>query len=91
MSSEMAEWFRAGYFTLSLLVKRSCDERYSQLGDLIKLWGRIPFMPGPAFPPLKVRLEVSDFILFLCFNMELRQQVNEVCCTQRDKCEFVAY
>lgn len=55
LSGEMAEWFRAGYFTLNLLVKRSCDDRYSQLGDLIKIWGRIPFMPGPAVPPLKVR------------------------------------
>jgi PERQ amino acid-rich with GYF domain-containing protein len=55
LSGEMAEWFRAGYFTVNLLVKRSCDDRYSQLGDLIKIWGRIPFMPGPTFPPLKVR------------------------------------
>ncbi|PNF41151.1 hypothetical protein B7P43_G03863 [Cryptotermes secundus] len=53
LSGEMAEWFRAGYFTLNLLVKRSCDDRYSQLGDLIKIWGRIPFMPGHAVPPLK--------------------------------------
>lgn len=55
LSGEMAEWFRAGYFTLNLLVKRACDDQYSQLGDLIKIWGRIPFMPGPAVPPLKVR------------------------------------
>jgi hypothetical protein len=87
----MAEWFRAGYFTLSLLVKRSCDERYSQLGDLIKTWGRIPFMPGPAFPPLKVRLKLLGFNLFLCFNMESRQQVSEVCCTERDNCEFAMF
>lgn len=63
LSSEMAEWFRAGYFTLSLLVRRSCDDRYSQLGDLLKLWGRIPFVPGPAFPPIKVRLKTLDLIL----------------------------
>jgi PERQ amino acid-rich with GYF domain-containing protein len=53
LSGEMADWFRAGYFTLNLLVKRGCDDRYSQLGDLIKIWGRIPFMPGPTFPPVK--------------------------------------
>jgi len=31
-SSEMAEWFSAGYFTMNLQVKRGCDERYSPLG-----------------------------------------------------------
>ncbi|KAK7869595.1 hypothetical protein R5R35_003385 [Gryllus longicercus] len=54
-AAEMAEWFRSGYFTLSLLVRRGCDECYSQLGDLIKKWGRVPFLPGPTMPPLKIR------------------------------------
>ncbi|XP_033763127.1 GRB10-interacting GYF protein 2-like [Pecten maximus] len=51
-SSEMAEWFSAGYFTMNLKVKRGCDDRYSPLGELIKRWGRVPFLPGTAPPPL---------------------------------------
>ena len=43
--TEMAEWFQSGYFTLNLLVRRACDPNYAPLGDLIKLWGCIPFLP----------------------------------------------
>ena len=50
-SNEMAEWFSAGYFTMNLQVKRGCDEKISPLGELIKSWGRVPFLPGPAPPP----------------------------------------
>ena len=32
LSSEMAEWFSAGYFTMNLLVKRGCDEKFQPLG-----------------------------------------------------------
>ncbi|XP_011687407.1 PREDICTED: PERQ amino acid-rich with GYF domain-containing protein 2 isoform X2 [Wasmannia auropunctata] len=53
LASEMAEWYKAGYFTTGLLVRRTCDERYATLGDLIKMFGRIPFTPGPPIPPLK--------------------------------------
>uniref|UniRef100_A0A3P8YBX4 GYF domain-containing protein n=1 Tax=Esox lucius TaxID=8010 RepID=A0A3P8YBX4_ESOLU len=49
---EMCEWFQAGYFTMTLLVKRGCDEGFQPLGDVIKLWGRVPFSPGPSPPPL---------------------------------------
>lgn len=83
----MADWFRAGYFTLNLLVKRSCDDRYSQLGDLIKTWGRIPFMAGPTFPPIKVRLKFLGFDLFylvIVLKFEYRQQVSEVSCMRRE-------
>lgn len=52
-AAEMAEWFSAGYFTMNLLVKRGCDATFQPLGDLIKRWGRVPFLPGPALPPLK--------------------------------------
>ncbi|XP_072543515.1 GRB10-interacting GYF protein 1 isoform X1 [Salminus brasiliensis] len=52
---EMCEWFQAGYFSMSLLVKRGCDEGFQPLGDVIKMWGRVPFAPGPSPPPL-VRL-----------------------------------
>ncbi|KAJ7325036.1 hypothetical protein JRQ81_018056 [Phrynocephalus forsythii] len=47
-NQEMAEWFQAGYFTMSLLVKRACDESFQPLGDIMKMWGRVPFTPGPA-------------------------------------------
>ncbi|KAL8177013.1 UNVERIFIED_CONTAM: hypothetical protein K2H54_040830, partial [Gekko kuhli] len=30
-TQEMAEWFQAGYFTMSLLVKRGCDEGFQPL------------------------------------------------------------
>uniref|UniRef100_A0AAQ6INZ0 GYF domain-containing protein n=1 Tax=Anabas testudineus TaxID=64144 RepID=A0AAQ6INZ0_ANATE len=51
---EMTEWFQAGYFTMSLLVKRGCDEVFQPLGEIMKIWGRVPFTPGPAPPPLQV-------------------------------------
>ncbi|XP_004868136.1 GRB10-interacting GYF protein 2 isoform X3 [Heterocephalus glaber] len=50
-NQEMAEWFQAGYFTMSLLVKRACDESFQPLGDIMKMWGRVPFSPSPAPPP----------------------------------------
>uniref|UniRef100_A0A671Z0I5 GRB10 interacting GYF protein 2 n=1 Tax=Sparus aurata TaxID=8175 RepID=A0A671Z0I5_SPAAU len=52
-NQEMAEWFQAGYFTMSLLVKRGCDEVFQPLGEIMKIWGRVPFTPGPAPPPLQ--------------------------------------
>ncbi|XP_063298454.1 GRB10-interacting GYF protein 2 isoform X4 [Pelobates fuscus] len=45
---EMAEWFQAGYFPMSLLLRRVCDEAFQPLGDLIKMWGRVPFTPPPT-------------------------------------------
>ncbi|ETE57974.1 PERQ amino acid-rich with GYF domain-containing protein 1, partial [Ophiophagus hannah] len=33
-TQEMAEWFQAGYFAMSLLVKRGCDEGFQPLGEL---------------------------------------------------------
>ncbi|KAM9312903.1 LOW QUALITY PROTEIN: GRB10-interacting GYF protein 1 [Gastrophryne carolinensis] len=51
-TQEMAEWCQAGYFSVSLLVKRGCDEGFQPLGEVIKMWGRVPFAPGPSPPPL---------------------------------------
>lgn len=57
-ATEMAEWFRAGYFTVSLLVRRQCDERYFTLGDLVKQCpGGVPFL-NCRIPPLKVILNI---------------------------------
>ncbi|XP_074860774.1 GRB10-interacting GYF protein 2 isoform X2 [Carettochelys insculpta] len=50
-NQEMTEWFQAGYFTMSLLVKRACDESFQPLGEIMKMWGRVPFTPGPAPAP----------------------------------------
>ncbi|TRY57598.1 hypothetical protein DNTS_032181 [Danionella cerebrum] len=49
---EMCEWFQAGYFAMNLHVKRGCDEGFQPLGEVIKMWGRVPFAPGPSPPPL---------------------------------------
>jgi len=51
-SDEMFEWFSAGYFPSDLMVRRSCDQRFASLTDLTKLYGRVPFTPGPVPPPL---------------------------------------
>ncbi|XP_075717442.1 GRB10-interacting GYF protein 2 isoform X2 [Rhinoderma darwinii] len=45
---EMAEWYQAGYFPITLLLRRVCDEAFQPLGDIIKLWGRVPFITPPA-------------------------------------------
>ncbi|KAJ6669174.1 hypothetical protein lerEdw1_007983 [Lerista edwardsae] len=50
-NQEMTEWFQAGYFTMSLLVKRACDDSFQPLGDIMKMWGRVPFTPAPPPPP----------------------------------------
>jgi len=51
-SDEMLEWFSAGYFPSDLMVRRSCDQRFTSLTDLTKLYSRVPFTPGPAPPPI---------------------------------------
>ncbi|KAM5165418.1 GRB10-interacting GYF protein 2 isoform 1-T3 [Mantella aurantiaca] len=45
---EMAEWYQAGYFPVTLLLRRVCDETFQTLGDIIKLWGRVPFITPPT-------------------------------------------
>ncbi|XP_053565895.1 GRB10-interacting GYF protein 2 isoform X2 [Bombina bombina] len=47
-NQEMSEWFQAGYFPMSLLLRRVCDEAFQPLADIIKIWGRVPFNPGPS-------------------------------------------
>lgn len=67
-TQEMAEWFQAGYFSMALLVKRGCDEGFQPLGEVIKMWGRVPFAPGPSPPPLLVSVPP------LVWNREGRQE-----------------
>ncbi|CAG2104047.1 unnamed protein product [Medioppia subpectinata] len=53
---EMYDWFTAGYFAMDLLVRRGCDEYFSQLGELLKLWGCIPFiLVHGQHPPLRAQ------------------------------------
>lgn len=61
----MADWFSHGYFTMGLLVKRTTDEAFQPLGEVIKQWGRVPFVPGPQPPPFKVQGSVFPFSLCL--------------------------
>ncbi|XP_040204881.1 GRB10-interacting GYF protein 2 isoform X2 [Rana temporaria] len=45
---EMGEWYQAGYFPVTLLLRRVCDETFQPLCDVIKLWGRVPFITPPT-------------------------------------------
>ena len=59
--SEMADWFKAGYFSMALLVRRDCDEGFYTLGDLVVLCGGInPFLSNVRIPPLTEPLKMSD-------------------------------
>ncbi|XP_055723136.1 GRB10-interacting GYF protein 2-like isoform X3 [Salvelinus fontinalis] len=94
---EMTEWFQAGYFTMTLLVKRGCDEVFQPLGEIIKMWGRVPFAPGPAPPPLlgdagdqerlKLQQELTALNLYqlqqLQYQYLLRQQYAQALAQQK--------
>lgn len=44
-ASDMSEWYKAGYFQESLMVRRSIDGAFMPLGQLVKVYGRnAPFM-----------------------------------------------
>lgn len=66
-NSEMADWFSHGYFTMGLLVKRTTDDAFQPLGEVIKQWGRVPFIPGPQPPPFKVVTMETVTIEFFFF------------------------
>ncbi|XP_028155710.2 GRB10-interacting GYF protein 2 isoform X2 [Diabrotica virgifera virgifera] len=60
---EMAEWFKAGYFSNQLKVRRACDERFVLLGDLIGLSGGLnPFQAGLRFPVTKMPAAEPDML-----------------------------
>lgn len=77
-SAEMAEWFRAGYFTVTLLVRRQCDERFCMLGDLVSLCnGNNPFQSSLRVAPLKH--DTNDLLkLQLMQQIALRQASSRV-------------
>lgn len=56
---EMLEWYNSGYFTSNLMIRRSCDENFSKLGDLIEAWGRIPFIPCNNAPPIRMPVSIG--------------------------------
>ena len=59
----MGSWYKAGYFQSTLLLRRNCDDKFAQLGDLTKVFGRVPFLPGPTVPPLKVSVLVIFYVI----------------------------
>lgn len=61
LSSEMAEWFKAGYFTTTLFVRRQCDERFYTLGELVNLSSGNPFLASvPMAPPKQEKFSDPD-------------------------------
>ncbi|XP_077971199.1 GRB10-interacting GYF protein 2-like isoform X2 [Styela clava] len=58
-STQMMEWFNAGYFTMVLLIKRACDTEFVPLGELIKTLGQVPFT-SPAPPLQKCNNVISE-------------------------------
>ncbi|CAG5132807.1 unnamed protein product, partial [Candidula unifasciata] len=62
-NEEMSQWFSAGFFTMSLLIKRGCDDAFKQLGELIKRYGRVPFLPGPPLPPLITSISPEPVVI----------------------------
>lgn len=64
-SNDMSEWYKAGYFQESLMVRRSMDTSFVPLGHLVKIFGvSRPFMSasldgGPPIPPV-IHPEIID-------------------------------
>uniref|UniRef100_A0A5K3F2X1 GYF domain-containing protein n=1 Tax=Mesocestoides corti TaxID=53468 RepID=A0A5K3F2X1_MESCO len=48
----MAGWFTAGYFPISVEVRRECDRVFSRLTDFITWLGRFPFIGSSELPPI---------------------------------------
>lgn len=77
-SSEMAEWFRAGYFTVTLLVRRQCDERFYMLGDLVTLCNGNPFQTSLRIAPLKNETPNDILKIQIMQQLALRQASSRV-------------
>ena len=45
-AEDMAQWFSAGYFTMTLLVKRGCDQQFQPLGKSLQCFWTIAFYIG---------------------------------------------
>lgn len=74
----MTEWFRAGYFSASLLVKRHCDDRFYTLGELVSTFGNNPFQ-AIRFPMVKPEVpKLPDQFLRMQFMQEPWNQTGPV-------------
>lgn len=52
-ATEMLEWYRAGYFDDTLNVRRVCDRKFLELGELLKVCsGAVPFVGMSRMPPM---------------------------------------
>lgn len=61
--SDMSEWYKAGYFQESLMVRRSIDNVFTPLGHLVKIFGAgRPFITASldGGPPIPLPAEVLD-------------------------------
>lgn len=77
-SEEMLEWFTGGYFPVDLMVKRSQDTTFLSLSEVTKLYGRVPFTPGPQpspFSDLEERLKHQQQLLQIHQQYLLQQQL----------------
>ncbi|XP_078064629.1 GRB10-interacting GYF protein 2 isoform X2 [Mustelus asterias] len=99
-NQEMAEWFQAGYFTMSLFVKRGCDEGFQPLGEIIKMWGRVPFAPGPSPPPLlgdldqerlKRQQELATLNLYQMQQIQCQQLLQAQLMTRQQYAQAIAH
>lgn len=71
---EMAEWYKAGYFSHQLKVRRLCDERFFLLGDLITLSnGANPFETTIRYPVLKADVTKTPEADMLQYHQYLTQ------------------
>lgn len=68
-AQDMSEWYKAGYFQESLMVRRSIDGAFMPLGQLVKGYGRTaPFLAAIAMeplqappPPVPVPVEIDQY------------------------------
>ncbi|GJQ65513.1 hypothetical protein Trydic_g7614 [Trypoxylus dichotomus] len=60
VSTEMAEWFKAGYFSNSLRVRRHCDNSFYTLGDLVRICNGNPFLTTVRISPLKETAKIPE-------------------------------
>ncbi|CAF0919238.1 unnamed protein product [Brachionus calyciflorus] len=61
-SEQMSGWLTAGYFSMTLMVKRGCDEKFLPLGVLTQNLGRLPFSPQAKNPQSVVPLAQDQLL-----------------------------
>lgn len=76
-ASQMSEWYRMAFLPLNMLVRRACDEKFLQLGDLVLFYGEDPFMSQTFHPPIKVC--TSKNYKFYIPHVYIWSDINNVC------------